>query len=380
MKKIFILAGILNFFLACTCFAQEIIVTEGIIKSFTGKIINEKADLNLLIIRDSVVKGTYSFTKNAIPVNVSGKMKQKQNIHLNELSDVVERKGIFTGKLTDSVFQGKYTDVKNKKSGKFYFTHVIPKGSMPFNAYSLTSSKKLYNIESSPKCDLNFSFLFPKSYSNKEVLDSVQNIIKQTYFFKTDGSESVGIATFEGINPEQLLLSQANYLFSDYTNAFPDSIDPNFFYGSQDWDYYTDMAVVCNQDELLTLEFSVYQYTGGAHGIYGNVYKNIDLRSGKSIWLNDIFIENYENVLSKKITEQVKINYQIGADASLASVGFWDDTLTANSNFYLTTSGIGFFYNPYEIAPYALGTTDVFIPFIEIECILKKESLFFYKN
>lgn len=377
MKKLFLIAGILTIILAKHCFAQSIKVTEGTIKTYKGKILNEIADMNLLIIRDSVVNGTYSLQKNAIPINLSGKINNKKEIQLIELSEQIERKGQFKGKLIDSVFQGKYADSKTKKNGKFKFSEIIPAGSITFSIFSLSSSQKLYEMDKSPKCDQRLTFLFPKHFSNTDVLDSVQKIIKQTYFISLDNSETGQISLSDVRDPEKLLVNQATLLNNGYLIAFPDSIDPNFYYGSQDWDYYFDMAVVANQNNLLSLEFSVYEYTGGAHGNYGNIYKNIDLRTGKSIWLEDIFIDNSDSILNKKITEQVKINYEIEASKSLTYVGFYEDTIAAVSNFYLTTSGIGFFYNPYEIAPYVMGTTDVFIPFSELDSILKKDSLYF---
>ncbi len=380
MKKLFFLAGITSIILAHSCFAQDFKVTKGFVKSYSGNIINEKADINLLIIRDSVVKGTYSLQSNSIPVNVSGKMKHKKDIYLKELSEQTERNGEFIGQLTDSMFQGKYTDKKNKKKGKFSFKEFAPKSAMEFNVFSLSGAKKLYSLEHSPKCEFHFSFLFPKIFTNQDVLDSVQKIIKQTYFYNADNAETGINFTENNINPEKLLLNQAELLSKEYLKTYPDSIDPNFFYGPQDWDYYFDMAVVENQNNLLSLVFSVYEYTGGAHGNYGNVYKNIDLRTGKSIWLKDLFIEGYEDYLNKKITEHIKLNYKIDENTSLINFGFWEDTIAANDNFYLTSGGIGFYFNPYEIAPYSMGTTDVFIPFTEISGILKKGNLFFLLN
>jgi hypothetical protein len=45
-----------------------------------------------------------------------------------------------------------------------------------------------------------------------------------------------------------------------------------------------------------------------------------------------------------------------------------------NDNFFITGGGIGFFYNPYEIAPYSSGSTEIFLPWEEILPLLKKES------
>ena len=50
-----------------------------------------------------------------------------------------------------------------------------------------------------------------------------------------------------------------------------------------------------------------------------------------------------------------------------------EDHIEMNDNFYLMPNGIGFYYNPYEVAAYAVGTTDLFIPFSEIQAFLQPE-------
>ncbi len=42
-----------------------------------------------------------------------------------------------------------------------------------------------------------------------------------------------------------------------------------------------------------------------------------------------------------------------------------------SENFILGDETITFVYNPYEIAPYAMGSTELIIPFSDIEKLLK---------
>ena len=55
---------------------------------------------------------------------------------------------------------------------------------------------------------------------------------------------------------------------------------------------------------------------------------------------------------------------------SLKDAGFFTDPVKPTDNFYITGEGIGFFYNQYDIAPYASGSIDVFIPFRELKDVL----------
>ena len=44
-------------------------------------------------------------------------------------------------------------------------------------------------------------------------------------------------------------------------------------------------------------------------------------------------------------------------------------------NFALTKDGLKFVYNPYEIAPYAMGQQEIVIPYSELKSLLKPNAL-----
>lgn len=54
------------------------------------------------------------------------------------------------------------------------------------------------------------------------------------------------------------------------------------------------------------------------------------------------------------------------------------DAIKPNGNFYITDESINYVFNPYEIAPYYMGQTEVTIPFARIRNILKPNSIVQY--
>jgi hypothetical protein len=56
---------------------------------------------------------------------------------------------------------------------------------------------------------------------------------------------------------------------------------------------------------------------------------------------------------------------------------FWFDNnkFHLNENFLFTKTGITFFYNEYEIACYACGTTEIEIPYKNIKSLINKNGL-----
>jgi hypothetical protein len=58
----------------------------------------------------------------------------------------------------------------------------------------------------------------------------------------------------------------------------------------------------------------------------------------------------------------------------LQTGGFFEDTVTAPDNFFLAEPGLGFHWDPYEIAPYAAGPVEVIIPYNRIGSLLSSRG------
>ena len=65
-------------------------------------------------------------------------------------------------------------------------------------------------------------------------------------------------------------------------------------------------------------------------------------------------------------------------EENLAESGFLVDTISHTENFYVNNDGIGFFYNVYEIAAYATGSTELFCTFYDLKKILRPDHPFFW--
>jgi hypothetical protein len=182
------------------------------------------------------------------------------------------------------------------------------------------------------------------------------------FFTKTDSVMTV----------EKMLENEAELYFTNYKTS-NDGLT-----GTEavlNWEKISRVIVHYNRDFILSLEIFDYGYTGGAHGFPLSSFMVISLADGSTIRLEDLFIEGYQDFLSNAITEQVRMDNGLAAGTSLKDAGFFADSLFVTQNFYLTKDGIGFIYNRYEVAPYAMGSPEVFIPFLKLESIMRKESI-----
>jgi hypothetical protein len=128
-----------------------------------------------------------------------------------------------------------------------------------------------------------------------------------------------------------------------------------------------------------------YVDMGGAHGLETRNFYNFDLKTGKLISENDIFVSNFKSSLSDLIKKRIVEESHETNDTketepilNLEDTDFWTDSIKPNGNFYITDESINYVFNPYEIAPYYMGQTEVTLPFNRLKNILKPNSIITY--
>lgn len=108
-------------------------------------------------------------------------------------------------------------------------------------------------------------------------------------------------------------------------------------------------------------------YYGAAHGFGYSRYFHFNDITGKEIGLEQLF-DTAELVLLTNFTLR-KLQQEMKHE--------WDDSISSNffltENFLLTNEGISFFYDAYEIGPYAMGYPEISLTWLEIEdCLSTK--------
>ena len=143
------------------------------------------------------------------------------------------------------------------------------------------------------------------------------------------------------------------------------------------WYEYYEEKIILNSNHILSFERYLGSYTGGAHGSHIYDLINFDLHTGDTIFLDDILIDGYEADLNDIADIIFRKDNDIVADEDLSEIGYWglDDGFRVNNNFLLTMNGLRFIFNEYEIAPYAAGAIELFIPYKRIKHLIRSGSL-----
>ncbi len=117
-------------------------------------------------------------------------------------------------------------------------------------------------------------------------------------------------------------------------------------------------------DDIISVRFGEYQYTGGAHGNNFTKTLNYDLKNNKEIKLTDLFKENsnYLNVISKESIQQITKK-----QGEYAAVDWIKEGASPNlknfNKWTITKQGLKFYFDPYEVGPYAAGGFETLLPY-----------------
>lgn len=150
--------------------------------------------------------------------------------------------------------------------------------------------------------------------------------------------------------------------------------DPNPF---ASWELERNISTVFTTSTLLTLSVGEYGYTGGAHPYSGQRYSVLSLENGERVMLADLLTSGYEVPLNVAGERVFRAERELSEADDLEEQGFSfeNNVFHLNKNFGVLKEGLGFVFNSYEIAPYAMGPTQFIIPYEDIQALIDQSGL-----
>ena len=133
-------------------------------------------------------------------------------------------------------------------------------------------------------------------------------------------------------------------------------------------------------DSTYTFLENRVSYSGGAHGSDEVFFHLYDRKNNNQLKLKDIF-DKEEIVELKKIAEKkYRKDKQLKSTDSMKKAGWFNDEFKLINNFSLTSKGILFHYNAYDVQPYSQGDTEIFLTNKELSPITKNNPYFASKK
>ncbi len=294
----------------------------------------------------------YQFDEEGIMrFDLAGQMDGENRFSLRTYDDGHQFAGEFNGKkmwLSSSV----------DDQLTYSFSEALPHPGLQLGYYHGKATQRLVDADPlSPKASIETSLLWPKNTNENNLIRSLIDLY--------------GIRIPESTPADSIIPVEQKRFFEQYIRMNSDLAEQS---ASLNWERSQQVQVLLNDNGMLCLEMASYAFTGGAHGMANLRYLVYDLKQDKPVTISDLFDSTSLEQLSLLLTAKVRERYAIPAYQALTEAGLFTDTIIAHDNFYLNPMGIGFYYNNYDIAPYAMGHSNIFLTFEELKELIAPSS------
>lgn len=257
-------------------------------------------------------------------------------------------------------------------SSSFFFScsNTVNKNAyaLEFDSIQVNETVHLFGDTAKPACNLLINFAYARQSSDVRLKDSLNSFFLSACF----GDKHLTMT------PEEAVKKYTEKYVSDYRN----DLEPMYQKDEDEesigawYSYYKGIeshVQLCNA-LILTYRIDYNEYTGGAHGIYMSTFLNLDLKTLSPIRLDDLFEGDYKEALTDLLWKQLMADNNVTTRQELEDMGYaTTGDLEPIGNFYLNPTGITFYYNVYEIAPYVMGATQITLPYEDVAPLMNDE-------
>lgn len=305
--------------------------------------------------------GSYYYDKYQEPIEiVQGKDSTGMLILREKYS--YDEDNRFVGKFADDTFAGGWFDGYRQFTFPFELT-VVEDSVIAFDYFSYSDEYLLNEAnKESAMAEYGLSVLWPKDYKTPETTAFLQREIMKMIATDT-------VSRIAKTPKEYFDLAKVDYFKSYQTEMELEGEADNpaaYNYGKD-----VDLSVVWNAEDMLSIGALHYEYTGGAHGNYGTTYHVLDVRDSTVLTEKDIFKPNFEQKIAAALLQSAERTFDSDMIDYTPIDAINREKLKPNGNFFVTGGGIGYNFVPYEIAPYALGEIQLFLPKNEVMEVLQ---------
>lgn len=232
-----------------------------------------------------------------------------------------------------------------------------------FEMITMEKSEDLSNDDLSPKCSVSLRVLSARQKSG-EVAQKINEYVVERLFNLQDLSVEAAAKQFA----ENYIQTYHATLLPLYNQDKTDTTKRAWY----DYHYIVSTEAHPGNENTIVYLATVDYYEGGAHGINELLPMNFDKETGKHLGLSDIFASGFEQPLTAILLKALMEKTGSGDIGELKEKGYLNAMdMFPTPNFILGEETITFIYNPYEIAPFNLGTTELIIPYTDIDKLLK---------
>lgn len=247
-------------------------------------------------------------------------------------------------------------------------------GALEFDSIQVNETAHLFGDTAKPACNIVLNLAYVNQSTDVRLKDSLNTFLLSSCL----GEKYMTMTADEA----------AKRYKEQYISDYRKDLEPMYRQEEQDLEegeeigtWYSYYKGIESRAQLYLQHLLVYridynEYTGGAHGIYMSSFLNMDLRTLSPIRLEDLFVENYEEELTELLWKQLMEDNHVTTRQEAEDMGYGSTgDLTPVENFYLDKKGITFYYNVYEITPYAMGPVTITLSYETLQHLLSDDSM-----
>jgi len=183
--------------------------------------------------------------------------------------------------------------------------------------------------------------------------------------------ESIG-TTLVGFIPDSLGKSSDFSALSEYIIKSYEDFREEFTDYAHKWYIEIRSYIIRNDEKICCIAIETNSYMGGAHGNDWLEIMNFNSQTGNSISWKDLI--NDQNKFTQIAEKVFREENELANDADLNEEGYFFENgrYKLPENIGLSTEGLLFLYNTYEVAPYFMGRTEYTISWDQLAGLLNE--------
>lgn len=331
----------------------------GRYKRYTGKIAGQEVVLNMVVYGNDI-HAEYYYARIGRNISLYQITDTNQPVDILTFIEHPHEADGRTAKWQVKVFadsiRGKWLSKSGDRTYDVLLSESYNETVQRFGVVELHDSVRFIDSLPTPAADFKYSVLLPIGNSNKDS------------FTRSVIARAMHCDSARHQNLSDCLQSLKNNYFSQYRELNSD-LDAEFAHSPlNNWSQDAGFSVVYNENDFVVLDNHYYEYTGGAHGNYSSTYINIDRQRMQVLSLPDVLLPDTSGLL-ELLEVQARVHFGLN-EKQVLSARMFNDDLHIPENFYIGSKGITFVYGLYEIASYADGIIELYIPYNKLTNML----------
>jgi|LakMenEpi03Aug12_release.lakeMendotaPanAssembly.Ray.scaffolds.fasta_scaffold04850_7 hypothetical protein len=154
-------------------------------------------------------------------------------------------------------------------------------------------------------------------------------------------------------------------LMTELQTRYDEGTQPGMSDTLGDWEITRSATVLFQNADVISLDIHSEGFLGGAHGFSERRLMTFDVKSGRRLTIAELVSPSSRAIFEKLVENEFRRAREVPAKESLSQAGFFvkpGEPIAVPDNFGITPGGLVIHYNPYEIAPYVFGATEIVVP------------------